>query len=222
VTYSNRKVLTSEQIWLSSGWVTFCVKQLQSWTLEAPFSHQALGGLGVEWVSYLHFGLSLAMAIHSSNSLKMPLLLSALSNVLPSKSSVDNQSIENVIPNQSVTAAAPGSWACVLHGQPNEESNYESSSPYQECGRVSRKWDMVVEGIMEVHAAHATSTPADGNFEGAWINLHVRIKLRNRIIHESTLGKIRALYTTVVQVWYTKNNGNYEWRKGCEWAANGF
>ena len=37
----------------------------------------------MEWVSCLHFDLSLAMAIHSSKSLEMPLLLSAFSNVLP-------------------------------------------------------------------------------------------------------------------------------------------
>jgi len=42
------------------------------------------------------------------------------------KSSVDNQSVENAIPNQSVTAVAPGSWAYVRRGQPNEESDYES------------------------------------------------------------------------------------------------
>jgi len=35
---------------------------------------------------------------------------------------VDNQSVENAIPNQSVTAVAPGSWACVRRGQPNEET----------------------------------------------------------------------------------------------------
>ena len=32
------------------------------------------------------------------------------------KSSVDNQSVENAIPNQSVTAVAPGSWAYVRRG----------------------------------------------------------------------------------------------------------
>jgi len=37
----------------------------------------------MEWVSCLHFDLSLAMAIHSSKSFEMPLLLSAFSNVLP-------------------------------------------------------------------------------------------------------------------------------------------
>jgi len=37
----------------------------------------------MERVSCLHFDQSLAMAIHSSNSFEMPLLLSALSNVLP-------------------------------------------------------------------------------------------------------------------------------------------
>jgi hypothetical protein len=31
--------------------------------------------------------------------------------------------VENAIPNQSVTAA-PGSWAYVRRGQPNEESDY--------------------------------------------------------------------------------------------------
>ena len=34
---------------------------------------------------------------------------------------MDNQSVENAIPNQSVTAVAPGSWAYVRRGQPNEE-----------------------------------------------------------------------------------------------------
>ena len=43
------------------------------------------------------------------------------------KSSVENQSVENAIPNQSVTAVAPGSWAYVGRGQPNEESDYESN-----------------------------------------------------------------------------------------------
>ena len=37
----------------------------------------------MERVSCLHFDLSLAMAIHSSKSFEMPLLLSAFSNVLP-------------------------------------------------------------------------------------------------------------------------------------------
>jgi hypothetical protein len=45
--------------------------------------YQASGGLGMEYVSCLHFDLSLAMAIHSSKSFEMPLLLSAFSNVLP-------------------------------------------------------------------------------------------------------------------------------------------
>jgi hypothetical protein len=34
--------------------------------------------------------------------------------------------IENLIPNQSATAVAPGSLAYVRRGQPNEESGYES------------------------------------------------------------------------------------------------
>ena len=40
---------------------------------------------------------------------------------------VDNQPVENAIPNQSVTAVAPGLWAYVRRGQPNEESDYESN-----------------------------------------------------------------------------------------------
>ena len=47
-----------------------------------PFSRQASRGLGMEWISCLHFDLSLAMAIHSSKSFEMPLLLSVFSNVL--------------------------------------------------------------------------------------------------------------------------------------------
>jgi len=46
---------------------------------------------------------------------------------------VDNQSVENAIPNQSVIAVAPGSWAYVRRGQPNEESDYESNCRCQEC-----------------------------------------------------------------------------------------
>jgi hypothetical protein len=46
------------------------------------FSRQASGGLGMGRVSYLHFDLSLAMAIHSSKSFEMPLLLSAFSNAI--------------------------------------------------------------------------------------------------------------------------------------------
>jgi hypothetical protein len=45
--------------------------------------YQASGGLGMEWGSWLHFDLSLEMAIHTSNSFEMPLLLSTFSNVLP-------------------------------------------------------------------------------------------------------------------------------------------
>ena len=37
----------------------------------------------MERVSCLHFDLSLAMAMHSSKSFEMPLLLSVFSNVLP-------------------------------------------------------------------------------------------------------------------------------------------
>ena len=106
------------------------------------FRRQASGGLGMEWVSCLHFDLSLAMAIHSAKSFELPLLLSAFSNVLH-KSSVDNQSVENAIPNQSVTAVAPGSWVYLRRGQPNEESDYESNCRCQECpsdGKDSRKW----------------------------------------------------------------------------------
>jgi len=39
---------------------------------------------------------------------------------------VENQSVENAIPIQSVTAVAPGSWAYVRRGQPNEESVVET------------------------------------------------------------------------------------------------
>ena len=54
---------------------------------------------------------------------------------------MDNQSVENVIPNQSVIAVVPGSWAYVRRGKPNEEFDYESNFLYQEYpdGRDSRK-----------------------------------------------------------------------------------
>ena len=74
---------------------------------------------------------------------------------------MDNQSVENAVPNQSVIAVAPGSWACVRRGQPNEESDYESTADVKNAQTTeeTRGSDMVAEGMMEVHTAHATSTP---------------------------------------------------------------
>ena len=43
------------------------------------------------------------------------------------KSSVDNRPAENALPNLSATAVAPGSWAHVRRGQPNEETDCRSS-----------------------------------------------------------------------------------------------
>ena len=70
---------------------------------------------------------------------------------------MDNQSVENAIPNQSVTAAAPGSWAYLRRDQPNEESDYDVKNA--QATEETRGSDMVAEGMMEVHTAHATSTP---------------------------------------------------------------
>ena len=57
--------------------------QLWPYTLKLSISHQAPGGFGLEWACCLHFGFSFAMAIHSLNSLEMPLLASAFSSALP-------------------------------------------------------------------------------------------------------------------------------------------
>jgi hypothetical protein len=70
------------------------------------------------------------------------------------KPSVDNESVAYVIPNQWVTTVAPGLWACVRRGQPNEEFDCENKCRCQEYpnnGRDSQKWHGVAEG--------ATSTP---------------------------------------------------------------
>ena len=64
------------------------------------------------------------------------------------KSSVDNQLAENATPNQSVTAVAPGSWACVRRGQPNEEPDYESKCRCQECPSDDRDSSSLVYLIL--------------------------------------------------------------------------
>jgi len=70
---------------------------------------------------------------------------------------VDNQSVESAIPNQSITAVAPGSWAYVRRGQPNEEVTVDVKNA--QATEKTRGSDMVAEGMLEVHTAHATSTP---------------------------------------------------------------
>jgi hypothetical protein len=70
---------------------------------------------------------------------------------------VDNQSVESAIPNQSITAVAPGSWAYVRRGQPNEEVTVDVKNA--QATEETRGSDMVAEGMLEVHTAHATSTP---------------------------------------------------------------
>jgi len=40
---------------------------------------------------------------------------------------MDNRPAENALPNLSATAVAPGSWAYVRRGQPNEETDRKSS-----------------------------------------------------------------------------------------------
>ena len=62
---------------------------------------------------------------------------------------MDNQSVENAIPNQSVTAVAPGSWAYVRRGQPNEEVTVDVKN--SQATEKTRGSDMVAEGMMEVH-----------------------------------------------------------------------
>ena len=68
--------------------------------------------------------------------------------------------VENTIPNQSVTAVAPGSWAYVQRGQPNEESDYESKCRCQEYPNdgKNRGSGMVAEVKMEVRKAHDSHT----------------------------------------------------------------
>jgi len=61
---------------------------------------------------------------------------------------VDNQSVENAIPNQSVLAVAPGSILKVTVDVKNAQATEKT-----------RGSGMVAEGLMEVHTAHATSTP---------------------------------------------------------------
>jgi len=66
------------------------------------------------------------MANHSSNFLEMPLRLSARSPTPYPKSSVDNRPAESALLNLSATAVAPGSWAYMRRGQPNEETDCKS------------------------------------------------------------------------------------------------
>jgi len=89
------------------------------------------------------------MANHSSNSLEMPLRLSAFSNVLP-QSSVDNRLVESALPNLSAIAEAPGSLAHVRRGHPNEETDYRSSCRCQaakeaQATKKTRGRDLVAE-----------------------------------------------------------------------------
>jgi hypothetical protein len=69
------------------------------------------------------------MAIHSSNSFEMPLLLSALSNVLPQviRGQPNGRECDTQPVSNCRGAVAPGSWAYVRRGQPNEESDYVSN-----------------------------------------------------------------------------------------------
>jgi len=48
-------------------------------------------------------------------------------------------------------------WAYVRRDQPNEESDYDVKNA--QATEETRGSDMVAEGMMEVHTAHATSTP---------------------------------------------------------------
>ena len=72
------------------------------------------------------------MAIHSLNSLEMPLLASEFSCVLPHVICGQPRRAENVLPNLSATAVVPGSWAYEQRGQPNEGADCDSSCRCQE------------------------------------------------------------------------------------------
>ena len=62
---------------------------------------------------------------------------------------MDNQSVENAVPGQSVSAVAPGSWAYVRRGQPNEEVTVDVKNA--QATEKTRGSDMVAEGMIEVH-----------------------------------------------------------------------
>jgi len=104
----------------------------------------------------------LAIAIHSSNSFVRNALTFERVLQLPAPSYLylwavgnQNQSVENAIPNQSVTAVAPGSWVYVRRGQPNEESDYTVTGDVKnsQATEGTRGSDTVAEGMMEVHTA---------------------------------------------------------------------
>jgi hypothetical protein len=74
------------------------------------------------------------MALHSSNSFEMPLLLSAFSNVLPQV--ICGQPIGRVCGTEPVSnyrGARLMGTRYVRRGQPNEDADYESNCRYQEC-----------------------------------------------------------------------------------------
>jgi len=60
---------------------------------------------------------------------------------------VDNRLVENALPNLPAIAEAPGSWACVRRGQPNEETDCKVAVDVKEAQatKKTRGSDMVAE-----------------------------------------------------------------------------
>ena len=77
---------------------------------------------------------------------------------------MDNQLVENAIPNQSVFAVAPwrpahGHTCDVASPTKNPIMKVTADSKNAQATEETRGSDMVAEGMMEVYTAHATSTP---------------------------------------------------------------
>jgi len=63
---------------------------------------------------------------------------------------VDNRPAENVLPNLSATAVAPGSWTYVRRGQPNEEPIVEVAVDVKEAQATEKNIgsDIMAKGVM--------------------------------------------------------------------------
>jgi len=116
----------------------------------------------MERVSCLHFDLSLAMAIHSSKSFEMPLLLSAFSNAQPQVicgqpigRECDTQPVSNC---RGARLMAHGRTCDVVSPTKNPITKVTVDVKNAQATEETRGSDMVAEGMMEVHTAHATST----------------------------------------------------------------
>ena len=82
---------------------------------------------------------------------------------------MDNQLVENAIPNQSVFAVAPwrpahGHTCDVASPTKNPIMKVTADVMNAQTTEETCRSDMVAGDTVEVHAAHATSTPAVGKY----------------------------------------------------------